>query len=658
MADPVQFITDFEDINIPGKRYLRETLANCQNPMDEIREFQDKNGIILPSLQPMLPLLDLHGVRRLEFHFSVMEELRTKLIGRIEEINKMENAERNHKLKELLNKSFPLIKIPTLQPVVLTLLKVLENVEDRYLKALIADRELYQKVDVGVKRFIWQEHQNLFADEVTPLLNKYIKDKAEIFAKIKDPQKTFFMLSPKVRRKNDVLIKLAEMVGKNVLLYDKILQFIRTIFLLTSNPHYCTLRVSLLMELHDGGVTDITQMDPCHKFAWCLDACIREKLFESKRVRELQGFLENVPRGQDSVLGDLAMALADPYAVNFIAQSIIKALYSQISQEQLPRNHNVLQFLLRLLNLGLHAYDILKSQVFKEPKLDINILIKFIPILVSFMVDDQVRSVNAKLPTDDRESALTIIEHSGPPSDEFLRFVSEDRLAAVLTIYYTAQAARMKDREAVIRVFGALSTAHEGRTFADQYMHILVSGLIQLGDEFCNEEFCSIIFDEIFLPALCHGSTVLHLIKLIWHTHSVLPQDRLHSLLRKIEASLVQLVSPESIKFKELFVELEEKIKKATTDKEVAATAVTTIASGSSISTATGPTQTSAQSYNSSTGSEMNRVHPMMTPSPTTPYSVLSPSPTMSPFNYNQSPGPFSPISMSPHPYQSPFHPN
>lgn len=176
MADPVQFITDFEDINIPGKRYLRETLANCQNPMDEIREFQDKNGIILPSLQPMLPLLDLHGVRRLEFHFSVMEELRTKLIGRIEEINKMENAERNHKLKELLNKSFPLIKIPTLQPVVLTLLKVLENVEDRYLKALIADRELYQKVDVGVKRFIWQEHQNLFADEVTPLLNKYIKD--------------------------------------------------------------------------------------------------------------------------------------------------------------------------------------------------------------------------------------------------------------------------------------------------------------------------------------------------------------------------------------------------------------------------------------------------------------------------------------------------
>ena len=32
---------------------------------------------------------------------------------------------------------------------------------------------------------------------------------------------------------------------------------------------------------------------------------------------------------------------------------------------------------------------------------------------MSLMVDDQVRSLNAKLPADERESALTIIEHSG-----------------------------------------------------------------------------------------------------------------------------------------------------------------------------------------------------------------------------------------------------
>ena len=181
------------------------------------------------------------------------------------------------------------------------------------------------------------------------------------------------------------------MVGRNVLLYDTILQFLRTIFLHTTNAHYCTLRVSLLMELHDANVTDITSMDPCHKFAWCLDACIRERNIESKRSRELQGFLENIKSsGQERVLGDLAMALADPYAVNFIAQSIIKILYHQITNEALPRDHNVLQFLLRLLNLGLHAYDILKSQQFKEPKMNPEIITRFIPLLMSYMVDDQV----------------------------------------------------------------------------------------------------------------------------------------------------------------------------------------------------------------------------------------------------------------------------
>lgn len=29
-------------------------------------------------------------------------------------------------------------------------------------------------------------------------------------------------------------------------------------------------------------------MDPCHKFTWCLDACIRERNVDIKRSRELQ----------------------------------------------------------------------------------------------------------------------------------------------------------------------------------------------------------------------------------------------------------------------------------------------------------------------------------------------------------------------------------
>lgn len=39
---------------------------------------------------------------------------------------------------------------------------------------------------------------------------------------------------------------------------------------------------------------EIISVDPCHKFTWCLDACIREKNVDVKRSRELQGFLDSI----------------------------------------------------------------------------------------------------------------------------------------------------------------------------------------------------------------------------------------------------------------------------------------------------------------------------------------------------------------------------
>lgn len=62
-----------------------------------------------------------------------------------------------------------------------------------------------------------------------------------------------------------VVQKLTQMVGKNVKLYDMVLQFLRTLFLRTRNVHYCTLRAELLMSLHELDVGDICSVDPCHK---------------------------------------------------------------------------------------------------------------------------------------------------------------------------------------------------------------------------------------------------------------------------------------------------------------------------------------------------------------------------------------------------------
>lgn len=550
-----------EEVGIPGREFLREALTNCSDPLRAIEEFQEENGILLPSLRPMLPLLDLHGVCRLEFHTSVLEELKERLLQQIENLGKQEGREKEKKLKEMLQKSFPVIKVPALRPVVMCILKNMEHVEEKYLKQLVSDKTLYKECDVQVKRQIWQEHQSLFGDEVLPLLSQYIREKEEALWSLAPPPaaggasaeaSSFFGPSPKQRRQGAVLQRLLVMVGRNVVLYDMVLQFVRTLFLRTRNVHYCTLRVELLMALHDLEIQDITAVDPCHKFSWCLDACIREKNVDTKRSRELQGFLDSIKRGQEQVLGDLSMTLSDPYAINFLAQSALKIINHLINIEGLPRDNQVLVLLLRMLALGLQAWDMISTQQYKEPKLDVQLITKFLPALMSLMVDDQVRSLSSRLPQDDRESAITTIEHSGPPPDAYQAYVQENAVASVLALYYTFHTARQRDRTGVMRVLGTLAGAEGQRAYQDPFLHTLVGHLALMADDFAQEDFCTVVFDEFFLSGLSGnasgGSTpaalpttegassaARHLLRLLWHVHAKLPPARLQGLMKTLQ---------------------------------------------------------------------------------------------------------------------------
>lgn len=550
-----------EEVGIPGREFLREALTNCSDPLRAIEEFQEENGILLPSLRPMLPLLDLHGVCRLEFHTSVLEELKERLLQQIENLGKQEGREKEKKLKEMLQKSFPVIKVPALRPVVMCILKNMEHVEEKYLKQLVSDKTLYKECDVQVKRQIWQEHQSLFGDEVLPLLSQYIREKEEALWSLAPPTaaggataeaSSFFGPSPKQRRQGAVLQRLLVMVGRNVVLYDMVLQFVRTLFLRTRNVHYCTLRVELLMALHDLEIQDITAVDPCHKFSWCLDACIREKNVDTKRSRELQGFLDSIKRGQEQVLGDLSMTLCDPYAINFLAQSALKIINHLINIEGLPRDNQVLVLLLRMLALGLQAWEMISTQQYKEPKLDVQLITKFLPALMSLMVDDQVRSLSSRLPQDDRESAITTIEHSGPPPDAYQAYVQENAVASVLALYYTFHTARQRDRTGVMRVLGSLAGAEGQRAYQDPFLHTLVGHLALMADDFAQEDFCTVVFDEFFLSGLSSNasgggtpaalpttegasSAARHLLRLLWHVHAKLPPARLQGLMKTLQ---------------------------------------------------------------------------------------------------------------------------
>ncbi|XP_059850044.1 negative elongation factor B isoform X2 [Hypanus sabinus] len=513
-----------------------------------------ENGILLPSLQSALPFLDLHSIPRLEFHQSVFDELREKLLDKIATIaSEGKDGDRYSKLEDLLGKCFPLVKVPSIQPVVMCVMKHLPKVPEEKLKLVMADKELYKICATEVKRQIWQDNQALFGDEVSPLLKQYIIEKENaLFSSELSVLHNFFSASPKTRRQGEVVQKLTNMIGKNVKLYDMVLQFLRTLFLRTRNVHYCTLRAELLMSLHDLDISEICSVDPCHKFTWCLDACIRERFVDAKRARELQGFLDGVKKGQEQVLGDLSMILCDPFAINTLALSTVKNLQELVSQDALPRDSPDLLLLLRMLSLGQGAWDMIDSQVFKEPKMEIELITKFLPNLMAFVVDDHTFNVDQKLPTEEKVSNL----YPASLPESFIKFILEHRVACEIALYYVLHITKQRNKNAILRLLPSLVETYNGMAFSDIFLHLFTSHLTLLTEEFAEEDFCTALFDGFILATFSSKENVhRHVLRLLLHLHHKIAPSKMISLQKALEPTKQ---STEAVR--ELYTQLTEKM--------------------------------------------------------------------------------------------------
>nr|XP_029493355.1 negative elongation factor B-like isoform X4 [Oncorhynchus nerka] len=472
---------------------------------------------------------------------------------RVATIAEGKDEDRYGKLKELLEKSFPLVKMPSIQPVVMQVLKHLPKVPEKKLKLVMADKELYTVCAVEVKRQIWQENQALFGDEVSPLLKQYIVAKeAALFSSDLSILHNFFSPSPKARRQGEVVLKLTQMIGKNVKLYDMVLQFLRTLFLRTRNVHYCTLRAELLMSLHDLDISEICSVDSCHKFTWCLDACIREKFVDAKRARELQGFLDGVKKGQEEVLGDLSMILCDPFSSNTLVLSTVRNLQELLSQDALPRDSPDLMLLLRMLSLGQGAWDMIDSQVFKEPRLELEVVTRFLPAMLSVLVDDYTFTVEQKLPSEEKTS----LSYPTALPDNFNKYLQENRVACEMGLYYALHIAKQRNKNALQRLLPALVETYNDMAFGDIFLHLLTAHLTLLSDEFGTEEFCSAVFDGFLLNSFSSKDNVhRHNLRLLLHLHQKVLPSCVETLVKTLEPS-----KQSSDQVKELYTKLTEKL--------------------------------------------------------------------------------------------------
>jgi len=258
-------------------------------------------------------------------------------------------------------------------------------------------------------------------------------------------------------------------------------------------------------------------------------------------------------------LGDLSMILCDPFAMNFLAIAAMKVINHLINNDGLPRDNQVLILELRMMALGLEAHTMLHTQDYREPKLDPQVITKFVPAMMCLMVDDQVRNLSSKLPQNDRETAITTIEHSGPPPDAYQAYIQENGVACVLALYYTLHVSRHRDKTGVMRVLGTLSTSEGARAFDDHFLHSLIGHLVAMLDEFSAEDLCTVVFDEFLLTSLARDHVVRHLIKLVWHTHQKHTTSRMDGLMKAL-----QTVCAGSLTLQPLLDSLKEKMKSYT----------------------------------------------------------------------------------------------
>ena len=282
------------------ENYIERVFEDTEDALDTISSVQDEAKVRVSSVQPALPILDLHGITRADIYDSLFRKMKDKLLERVDELD-------SKGLAKLLDKCFRYISSKELRGLGLQIMQKLPQVDEKYLLHISENPDLYQACPIEVKRQIWQTNQGFFGEAVSPLLDQYIAEKESIPFSAQDTAEkkvfnSFLSVPPKIRRQSPIIQELVHMVSSSQELYNTLLQFLRTLFLRTLVSHYCTLRADILMSLHEADSSSkLCDSDPCHKFAWCLDACVRAGYIDEKKSRELYSFLEGMPSGNEAL---------------------------------------------------------------------------------------------------------------------------------------------------------------------------------------------------------------------------------------------------------------------------------------------------------------------------------------------------------------------
>ena len=226
---------------------------------------------------------------RYEVHSGLLERLKSNLLEHVQSGSMDES-----RLGALLEATFPYIAVPELQPLVFEVFSAHRHIPDFYLHKIRMTAELYAQCPIDVKRQIWRLDSSSFRDHIMPLIEAYQRDPSVVNARRE--LRSHGMGLRRARRSNDVVRSIVRALGRDKSLYVAWTQLLRAALVRTKQPALCSLRMDVLMLMHDEE-NETVQEDPCRMLAWHLDACVRHHTIEARHIKELTAILDEVKAG-------------------------------------------------------------------------------------------------------------------------------------------------------------------------------------------------------------------------------------------------------------------------------------------------------------------------------------------------------------------------
>ena len=227
------------------------------------------------------------------------------------------------------------------------------------------------------------------------------------------------------------------------------------------------------------------------------------------------------------------MIVCDPYTVNTLVHSVFRQLQVLANRKgQFPKRNDDTLLLLRLLTLGISAWEIIDKQNFKEPKVDPKIISNFCPSLLCLFVDDLIKPVEdnvekmnklidpagmLKLEASKKSEQVSDSIYSEEIPAAFTEGIENSKIAVHIAGAYLNHLARTKNQLALLRVLNSVIQADTKLPYSDMFQHQFIFSLAGMAENFRNDaKFRNFIFEQYLLPKTKKDSVLRHSLRLLF----------------------------------------------------------------------------------------------------------------------------------------------